>query len=361
MSEIRDMIADSINRMFAETIDKKLRERFEEGHWPEDLWNLVEEGGFTKVLAPESAGGTGGGWPEAYPVLHAVGYHQAPLPLAETVVANGMLGDAGLPIPDGPVTLIPRNGGDSLRLALENGQLILHGSVKSVPWARLARFLVITGTIRGRSVLGVVEGGQKTIRITPGANIAREPRDKVDFDGCRCGAFAYLDARCLSEPATTFGALGRAVAMVGSAESVLRQSLRYANERIQFGRPIGKFQAIQHSLAILACEVTAAETAVRAACNAVNRGGDVRFDIAVAKIRAGQAAGIVAALAHQIHGAIGVTYEHTLHYATRRLWSWRAEFGSESFFARELGERAIQRGGKNFWRDLTTRATPLRV
>ena len=56
---------------------------------------------------------------------------------------------------------------------------------------------------------------------------------------------------------------------------------------------------------------------------------------------------------HQVHGAIGFTYEHSLHFATRRLWSWRAEFGSESVWAIELGRRVAARGADNLWNDLT--------
>jgi acyl-CoA dehydrogenase len=126
----------------------------------------------------------------------------------------------------------------------------------------------------------------------------------------------------------------------------------YANERVQFGRPIGKFQAIQQSLAVLAGEVSCAQSAALAACEAAGAAPRL-FDVAVAKITAGQAAGVAANIAHQVHGAIGFTYEHSLHYATRRLWSWRAEFGAESVWAEQLGRQAIASGGREFWSALT--------
>ena len=78
--------------------------------------------------------------------------------------------------------------------------------------------------------------------------------------------------------------------------------------------------------------------------------------MAVAKVRAGQAAGVCARNSHQVHGAFGMTYEHTLHFATKRLWAWRTEYGSETAWARELGAGVIGRGGANFWADLTARA-----
>ena len=74
MSSARDMIAESVKRIFEERVDTKLQRDAEEGHWQASLWKLVEESGFTRVLTPEKLGGTGGGWTDAYPVMHAVGY-----------------------------------------------------------------------------------------------------------------------------------------------------------------------------------------------------------------------------------------------------------------------------------------------
>jgi acyl-CoA dehydrogenase len=146
--------------------------------------------------------------------------------------------------------------------------------------------------------------------------------------------------------------------IAGAAERVLRESVQYANDRVQFGRPIGKFQAIQQSLAILAGEVTAAQTATLAACMSADRMPDP-CAVAMAKVRAGKAAGIAAGIGHQVHGAIGFTYEHSLHFATRRLWSWRSEYGAESHWAERLGIGAINRGGQNFWLDMTRPSRPM--
>jgi acyl-CoA dehydrogenase len=142
--------------------------------------------------------------------------------------------------------------------------------------------------------------------------------------------------------------------MAGALESLLTQSTRYATERRQFGRAIGNFQAIQHQLAVLAGHAAAAGIAAERAFAAAD-GGDCAFEVAVAKIRTGEAAGAAASIAHQVHGAIGFTYEHSLHFATRRLWSWRAEFGGEGRWAAELGRRAITRGADALWPDLTAR------
>ncbi len=151
-----------------------------------------------------------------------------------------------------------------------------------------------------------------------------------------------------------YGAMARAAQMAGALESCLEQAVRYATERKQFGRPIGSFQAIQQSLAVLAGHVAASGIAAESAFRAADR-GDARFEVAAAKVRVGEAAGIGAGIAHQSHGAIGFTYEHSLHFATRRLWSWRAEFGSESAWARDLGRAVVGRGADDLWPMLTER------
>jgi alkylation response protein AidB-like acyl-CoA dehydrogenase len=118
----------------------------------------------------------------------------------------------------------------------------------------------------------------------------------------------------------------------------------YANTRVQFGRPIGRFQMIQNLLAVLAGEAAAADVAGAMASAAADGALDWAC-IAAAKVRSGEAAGTGASIAHQVMGAIGFTDEHVLHHWTQRLWSWRSEFGSERHWARRLGAMALERDG----------------
>jgi len=123
---------------------------------------------------------------------------------------------------------------------------------------------------------------------------------------------------------------------------------------VQFGRPIAKFQAIQQQLALLAEQAAAASVAVESAATAVAAARpSASLAIAVAKIRAGEAAGKVAEIAHQVHGAIGFTHEHSLHRLTRRLWSWRDEFGTESQWSLDLGKEVMAAGADALWPTIT--------
>ena len=112
---------------------------------------------------------------------------------------------------------------------------------------------------------------------------------------------------------------------------------------------------MQQNLAVLAGQAAAATTAAQAAIEAV--AGDLgSLAIACAKVRTGEAAGIGAAIAHQMHGAIGFTQEHSLHRSTRRLWSWRDEFGNEAYWSRKIGERIAAAGADRLWQTIITAA-----
>lgn len=139
------------------------------------------------------------------------------------------------------------------------------------------------------------------------------------------------------------GAVVTAAQIVGALERVLEMTVAFANQREQFGRPIGKFQAVQHQLAVMAEQVAAARMAAQIGCAADGLQPD-RLRAAVAKSRASEAAAVVAPMAHAIHGAIGITAEFDLQLYTRRLHQWRADFGSELAWSRVLGQALLEEG-----------------
>jgi acyl-CoA dehydrogenase len=153
------------------------------------------------------------------------------------------------------------------------------------------------------------------------------------------------------------GALANSAKMAGGLEAVLTLSVDYANVRKQFGKPIGQFQAVSQQLSQAAGEVAAAGVAVANAGRAVARRGlaGAEFEIAAAKVITGEATALVAAVAHQVHAAIGFTQDYHLHFTTRRLWAWRDAFGNERFWAQRIGRAALARGGANAWPDLAAR------
>lgn len=161
--------------------------------------------------------------------------------------------------------------------------------------------------------------------------------------GARPQAPRVLDqmARRLADPVPR--ALSATLAcgeMAGAMIAIQAMTLEYALTRKQFGREIGRFQAIQHQLAVLAEETMAARMAAEAAF--VGAAGEVSERLAAAaKLRCGEASTKVAAIAHAVHGAIGVSEEYGLHPLTRRLRELASAHGGGSWWAARLGDWAF--------------------
>jgi hypothetical protein len=150
-------------------------------------------------------------------------------------------------------------------------------------------------------------------------------------------------------------ALALVALMGGALERCLELSIEHANTRVQFGKPLGKQQAVQQNLAILAEEAAAVAVASQTAA-AARDAGNAEFEIACAKLRANQAAGRGAAIAHQVHGAIGFTQEYPLHRYTRALTLWRSSAGNDAYWAARVGALVAPLGGSGLWIDLTRRS-----
>jgi acyl-CoA dehydrogenase len=197
----------------------------------------------------------------------------------------------------------------------------------------------------------VVLLGHDALAVADGANLAEEPRDAVAVDG-EADAVVPVPEGAADELRLR-AAFGRAQLLAGAVRGALASSVRYAGERVQFGRPIGRFQAVQQQLALAAAEVAAASAAASAAAGAATADGvtaaSTRFAIAAAKARTGEAAGAVARIAHQVHGAIGFTREHDLRLLTTRLWAWRDEDGSDAEWNAELGATVLAAGADGLW------------
>ncbi|KQZ71748.1 hypothetical protein ASE06_20440 [Sphingopyxis sp. Root214] len=147
--------------------------------------------------------------------------------------------------------------------------------------------------------------------------------------------------------------------MAGAMGQALALSIDHVNTRQQFGRPLGKFQAVQQSLAVMACEVRAVEAAASALATRLDAleldAAVADFEIAAAKLRANRAVGVVTAIAHQVHGAIGFTEEYDLHRVTVPLMRWRGAHGNDAYWAQRLGRQVADLGGRSLWETMTAR------
>jgi acyl-CoA dehydrogenase len=348
------LLHETVERLLTRGCTSEARGQADDSGLLVELWATVAEAGLPWVSVPETAGGVGGTVVDACTILRSAGGHAAGLPIAETGFLGGwLLASAGMTVPDTPVTVGIDHPDDVAELRRSGAGWALTCRLHRVPWAsRVSHVVMLVGSSRERQIVSVPTS---SLTLIAGHNVARESRDTVTADGVIAGDGSVAPApEGVDQDALRLrGALARTVQMVGAMETVTAITLSYANNRVQFGRSISQFQAVQQHLVRIASETAAAALAAEVAVGAY-AGGAGRFEVGVAKANASAAAGIVAGLAHQVHGAIGMTQEYELHHYTRRLWAWRQEFGSERWWCARLGGELLASGADRLWDRVAT-------
>nr|MDT0522754.1 acyl-CoA dehydrogenase family protein [Streptomyces sp. DSM 41633] len=254
--------------------------------------------------------------------------------MAETDLLTGWLGrQTGIDLPEGPLTVAIADGDtDGCRIT---------GTARSVPWARSCAAVLLAVRIPDGLRVGLVEVPPSSLQEDH--NLAGEPRDSITFDLPADQLRAVAPA--LGEELTRRGAWSRCVQIVGALDAAAALCVNHTRERVQFGRSLSAFQAVQQSLAGMAGEIekarAAAELAVTAAVEHGFDSADTDYAVTVAKVTVGRAVGPVTTVAHQLHGAIGVTREHPLWLFTLRAQSWAEDYGTATHYARRLGRLAL--------------------
>jgi acyl-CoA dehydrogenase len=346
--ELSAIVLDQADRLFRGEVTKQRMADADGGTWPSAIWQAVEQAGLPLALVPEAQGGAGLPPGDALRLIRRTGYHTLPVPLPETIFAQALWAQTSGAPSEGALSLAPIGAEQSISIERSARGFVLQGRAPRIPWAtQVGHVLVYARDASGAGHLVLLQSAAAPMQ--PHRNLANEARDTLLLDNV-----AVAQERVRPAPPTCaegfllFGALIRAQQMVGAMERCLDYALTYAMERQQFGRPIGKFQAVQHMLADAAGQYAAAAAAAELAAEAYGN-ADFAFAVAIAKARVGEAAGKVAEVCHQVHGAIGFTHEHPLHFATRRLWSWRDEFGHETYWQERVGRAVCNAGGEALW------------
>lgn len=350
MREETRMLLESMGRLFEDHCTKPVADAAEAGTFPASLWQAVSDTGVPLAGIADSDVE----WSDLYAVLRVAGRHAAPIPLAETMLAAWIASTAGLPVSEMPMTVGPVRGGDQLSLERDGNGWRLSGRASRLPWATDAERIVLLADGPDGEMAVALDRGVAT-DVVAGRNMAGEPRDTLGFSGLRVSGDVVAPSGIGRAMLYRRGALARAMMMAGAMERALDIAVTYAGERKQFGRPIGKFQAVQQNLAVMAGQVAAAGAAADAGVEAlsVDDPATQEFLVAIAKTRVGDAATLAAEIAHQVHGAIGFTKDYSLQLLTRRLWSWRDEFGGETDWAAKVGAYVCAAGADALWPTLT--------
>ncbi len=366
LSDLDNIIRNTTARIFTDLADPQTVNAAHNSAWKAPLWDALEAAGLTLAWVSEEHGGAGATTLDGFEILRVSGQYAAPVAIAETLLAGRFLDAAGLACPSGPLTVAPLRLGDQFACARDG---TISGTARAVPHIRDARAVVVIAEREADpDAMPDPESheGQVVALMAPGAFTVTSratdmggERDDIALDHVFPVELAEAPAGWHADTAMLIGAAVRAVQMTGALETVLDLSVRYATERVAFGRPIAKFQAVQHNLARLAGEVAAALAASGSAAETLHSATEfdqsVLLEVAAAKIRTGEAVGQGAAIAHQVHGAIGWTAEHILQRFTRRMWGWRDDFGAESHWAVMLGDLAAEAGPDALWPMLAAR------
>lgn len=312
--------------MFAEAIDDILKDQctpavvraIQAGESPAGLWDAISSAGFLELLSAEADGGAGLSLAELFPVLLCFGHYTVPVPVGQTIVARALVG-SHLVIPPGMVTLAQtfrRESSGSISCAL-------------TPYGMLADFVL---TRDGDSLL-----------LLP---CAAARRAGTGVQNCLTATLTWPDesiaTRALQGGAKlpAFAAALHAALLSGAMNRVFEMTLQYCNDRVQFGKSLGKFQAVQHQLSVMAEHTAAASIAAEAAFQGTENAPSL-LTAAMAKSRTSEAAVLVASIAHALHGAIGVTEEYDLQLLTRCLHECRTAHGSEAYWNTVIGHQVL--------------------
>ena len=333
------LFTDAIDKLFSTLASYKTIQEIEHSANSTELWATLEESGFADILVSEDFGGAQFPWADAYSMFELSGRYALPVPLGLTASARWLMSKNGFD---------PKIARGSITISAQCETYTGIKELKSplTPFGRVANWVMMN------------HGGSCYLLPTQSA--------KVESTGVYASLQAHLSWKQLPGEAIKIGpiqdlraiaSVGATAMMAGAMAKVLQLVLTHANERLQFGKPIGKFQAVQQQISVLAQAVQAAAITAQMVF-AQGPTKDNLLMIAAAKARVSELVPFVNATAHAVHGAMGVTQEFHLHYFTRRLNEWRLDYGSEGYWQHKLGKAYLESDPGNALEFLINRVDP---
>lgn len=343
-----NIVAETAERIFTDLANAQNINSATDDSWKTPLWTALADAGLPLSWVPEDCDGSGAGLADGFSVASSAGRFAVSIPLVETMLAGWLLAQAGLPSPSGKMTVAPARPQDRVTV---NADGTLSGRVRGVPFASGAEHIAVIASGAQGFTIALVEAS--ACRIEAGESLGSDASNTVTFNNAKTVSAKPALSGTTPVSLMLMGATLRSLQIAGALETMLDVTVRYSNERVAFEKPISKFQAVQHNLAKLAGEVAAAVAAAGSAADAVATSASfddaVFLEVASAKVRCAEAAEKGAAIAHQVHGAIGFSMEHILHRYTLRALGWRDDFGHETYWATELGKFVAARGADELW------------
>ena len=372
LNEEQEMLKTSARDFLQKECPKQLVKQLDEsdaGYSPE-LWRKMAELGWMGLIFPEKYGGSGGSFLDLTVLLEEMGYNILPGPFFSTVVLCGLTILAS-GTEEQKRELLPKIAKGEMIMALaltepsasydaasikakataHNDDYIINGTKLFVLDANVADFILCVARTKEAKnpedglTIFLVDAKSPGIKYTLLKTLARDKQCEIVLDNVTVPKKNILGKLNQGWPIVK-DTLQRATSakcaeMVGGAQAALEMTVKYAQERVQFNRPIGSFQAIQHYCAIMVTDVDGARFITYKAAWELSEGLPATMDVAIAKAWTSEAYGRVTLLAHQIFGAIGFTMDHDIHLYYRRAKASEIIFGDGDFqratVAQELG------------------------
>jgi len=360
LNDMQQMLQDTATRLVRDRYSFEQRKQIvaaADGYSPE-LWSEFASLGLLGIEIDEAYGGSGGSFQDVAVVLDAFGRGIVVEPYISTVVVGaGLIAAAGTEAQK--EAILPRVASGEMKLALAYAEpdgrytashvattakpsgdgYVLDGRKAVVLGADSADMLIVSARTSGATTdpqglsLFLVERGAKSLDIRAYPNLDDRRAAEVTLEGVHVAADALIGPRdaglSVLDPALDRGAAALCCEAVGVMSALNEQTLEYLKTRQQFGRPIGKFQALQHRMADMAiAEQQARSMAFLAADQANNPDPAARAQaVSAAKVQIGQSAQVVGRGAIQLHGGIGLTMEYSAGHYFRRLTAIEMMFG----------------------------------
>jgi len=372
LSEEQEMLKTSARDFLQKECSKQLVKQLDEsdtGYSPE-LWRKMAELGWMGLIFPEKYGGSGGSFLDLIVLLEEMGHNILPGPFFSTVVLGGLTVLAA-GSEEQKKEFLPKiaNGEMILALALtepsasydaasikakataHNDDYIINGTKLFVLDANVADYILCVARTKETKnpedgiTIFLVDAKSPGIKCTLLKTLARDKQCEIVLDNVtvpKKNILGKLDQGWpIVKDTLQKATAAKCAEMVGGAQAALEMTVKYAKERVQFNRPIGSFQAIQHYCANMVTDVDGARFITYKAAWELSEGLPATKDVAVAKAWTSEAYGRVTLLAHQIFGAIGFTMDHDIHLYYRRAKAGEIMFGDGDFqratVAQELG------------------------
>ncbi|APR06208.1 acyl-CoA dehydrogenase [Thauera chlorobenzoica] len=322
---MREIIFDAMEQLLGDCCSPNHVRRIERGEGgPKEravLWRALQESGFTDALVAEARGGSGLSLSDAYPIAFVAGRHALPLPLMQTILVRGIMSETNAELPEGSITI----AGDV--------SVTPDGTVVSnyVPFGEVADWVLVD--FGDRAQLLPATGAQRHIAGGYGSVNARMRWTNPSISGNELPGSHWR----------AYGACLISAMLAGAMERTLNMTMGYANDRVQFGRPIAKLQIIQQQVSVMAEQVFAARMAAQVGFSTAGTRPKL-MAAAVAKQRTSEAVGTVSSIAHSVHGAMGFTEEYDLQLFTRRMHEWRLAYGTEVYWSKIIGRELLAAG-----------------